>query len=264
MIAGKTQRQEAIGLRVLSGLSILVVLCSWFALSQSGLVSKMMLPSPAEVALTFVKSFQTPFAGATLSQHLVASLGRFLTGFLLAVCLGVPTGLLMGWIAPVRYAINPFFETFRFIAPLAWVPFAALWFGTGIGGPILIVFSGAFAAAVINTFEGARAADPRLIEACRTLGASSWRVVVDVLIPSALPSIMAGVRIAAALGWQSLIGAELIVASSGVGYLIVQGQGSVETAIVMAGMTTIGIVGLLMDKGLAALERLASRHWRAA
>lgn len=250
-------------LTLLSAASITVALGLWFAIAWSGLLPKMLLPSPWDVAQALVKNISTPFAGATLQEHLVASLGRFFSGFALAVVLGVPVGLLMGWFAPFRYAVAPFFETFRFIAPLAWVPFAALWFGTGIGGPILIVFSGAFAACVINTYRGAQLVDERLIEACRTMGASNLRLIVDVLLPSALPSIMAGIRVAAALGWQSLIGAELIVASSGVGYLIVQGQGSVETAIVMAGMVTIGFVGLVIDMGLRLIDARVGRNWRA-
>ncbi|MEP9352221.1 ABC transporter permease [Xanthobacter sp. KR7-65] len=249
-------------LSLLSAASITLALGVWFALAWSGLLPKMLLPSPWDVAQALVKNIGVPFAGATLQQHLVASLGRFFSGFALAVVLGVPMGLAMGWFAPFRHAIAPFFETFRFIAPLAWVPFAALWFGTGVGGPILIVFSGAFAACVINTFRGAQTADPRLIEACRTMGASDYRLIVDVLLPSALPSIMAGIRVAAALGWQSLIGAELIVASSGVGYLIVQGQGAVETPIVMAGMATIGFIGLVIDLGLRQIDARIGRNWR--
>lgn len=249
-------------LPLLSAASISVVLGLWFGLALSGLLPKMVLPSPWDVAQALVKNIGVPFAGATLQQHLVASLGRFFSGFVLAVVVGVPMGLAMGWFAPFRHAIAPFFETFRFIAPLAWVPFAALWFGTGIGGPILIVFSGAFAACVINTFRGTQMTDERLIEACRTMGASNFRLIVDVLLPSALPSIMAGVRVAAALGWQSLIGAELIVASSGVGYLIVQGQGSVETPIVMAGMATIGFIGLVIDLGLRQIDARIGRNWR--
>lgn len=249
---------------LLSTASITLMLGLWFALAWSALLPKMLLPSPLDVAQALVRNIGVPFAGATLQQHLVASLGRFFSGFAFAVVLGVPVGLAMGWYAPFRHAIAPFFEAFRFIAPLAWVPFAALWFGTGIGGPILIVFSGAFAACVINTFRGARMADERLIEACRTMGASDYRLFVDVLLPSALPSIMAGVRVAAALGWQSLIGAELIVASSGVGYLIVQGQGAVDTPIVMAGMATIGLIGLLIDMGLRQIEARIGRNWRAS
>ncbi|MEP9368556.1 ABC transporter permease [Xanthobacter sp. VNH20] len=261
--APRRRMGAGIRLTLLSAASITVALGLWFGLAGSGLLPKMLLPSPWDVAQALVKNMGVPFAGATLQQHLLASLGRFFSGFALAVALGVPVGLLMGWFAPFRFAITPFFETFRFIAPLAWVPFAALWFGTGVGGPILIVFSGAFAACVINTFRGARMTDTRLIEACRTMGAGNWRLIVDVLLPSALPSIMAGIRVAAALGWQSLIGAELIVASSGVGYLIVQGQGSVDTPIVMAGMVTIGFIGLVIDLGLRQIDAYIGRNWRA-
>jgi len=249
-------------LSLLSVGSIAVALGFWSGLAWSGLLPKMFLPSPWDVTMALVKHIGAPFAGSTLPQHLLASLGRFLSGFALAIILGVPMGLAMGWFAPFRHAIAPFFETFRFIAPLAWVPFAALWFGTGVGGPILIVFSGAFAACVINTFRGAQLTDARLVEACRTMGATNYRLVIDVLLPSALPSIMAGVRVAAALGWQSLIGAELIVASSGIGYMIVQGQGSVETSIVMAGMATIGLVGLIIDLGLQRIDARVGRDWR--
>lgn len=249
-------------LSLLSVASIAVALGLWFGLAWSGFLPKMFLPSPWDVATALIKHISVPFAGSTLPQHLLASLGRFLSGFALAVALGVPTGLAMGWFAPFRHAIAPFFETFRFIAPLAWVPFAALWFGTGIGGPILIVFSGAFAACVINTFRGTQLTDVRLVEACRTMGATNYRLMIDVLLPSALPSIMAGVRVAAALGWQSLIGAELIVASSGIGYMIVQGQGAVETSIVMAGMATIGLVGLVIDLGLQRIDARIGRGWR--
>lgn len=262
MTAPRLFRSAATGRFALSVASITVALGVWSAVAASGMLPKLLLPSPWDVCQALIHNIFAPFAGATLQQHLFASLGRFLSGFVLAVAVGVPVGLLMGWFAPFRYAVAPFFEAFRFIAPLAWVPFAALWFGTGIGGPILIVFSGAFAACVVNTYRGARLTDETIIEACRTMGAGSFRLIVDVLLPSALPSILAGVRVAAALGWQSLIGAELIVASSGVGYLIVQGQGSVETPIVMAGMATIGVVGLIIDLGLRVIDARVGRNWR--
>jgi len=168
----------------------------------------------------------------------------------------------MGWSPSIRYIVTPYFEAFRFIAPLAWIPFAALWFGTGIGGPILIVFSGAFAPCVINAFRGAQLVDPVLLEATRTLGAGRWLLTTEVLLPGALPSIFAGLRISAALAWQSLVGAELIAASSGVGYLMVQSQGSFETSIVFACMASIGIVGLIIDAMLQFASRRIGHKWR--
>lgn len=247
---------------VLSAASVIAVLGVWSVASLTGLVRPGLFPPPWDIVKAGYRLVTTGFSGHTLQAHLVASLGRFAAGFSLAAIVGVPLGLVMGWSAPVRHVVTPFFESFRFIAPLAWIPFAALWFGTGIGGPILIVFSGAFAPCVINAFRGAQLVDPVLLEASRTLGAKPWRLTVDVLLPGAFPSILAGLRVSAALAWQSLIGAELIVASSGVGYLIVQGQGSFETSIVFAGMVSIGIVGLIIDGMLRFASDRVGRKWR--
>jgi NitT/TauT family transport system permease protein len=181
-------------------------------------------------------------------------------GFGLAVAIGVPLGLLMGWFRTLDAIVSPLFDALRFVAPIAWVPFAALWFGTGIGGPVLIIFSGAFPPCVINAYRGAKFVEPRLIEAARMLGAGNLRIVVEVLLPSSIPSIVAGLRISAGLGWQSLIGAELIVASSGIGYLMVKGQSNISTAIVMSGMIAIGVVGVAIDVLLRALQARIERH----
>jgi ABC-type nitrate/sulfonate/bicarbonate transport system permease component len=233
----------------------------WFAAAHSGLVPARVLPGPDAVILAFWRLTEEPFAGFTLQQHLLSSAIRFGLGFVLAAAVGVPLGLLMGWFRWLDAIVAPVFEALRFIAPIAWVPFAALWFGTGTGGPILIIFSGAFPPCLINAYRGAQLVEPRLIEAARTLGASHWRIIVEVLIPGALPAIVAGLRISAGLGWQSLIGAELIVVSSGIGYLMVQGQSNLATPIVMAGMAAIGLVGFAIDVALRAFEAHIRRGW---
>src|SRR5204862_3210894 len=132
-----------------------------------------------------------PFAGATLPVHLVRSLERYAYGVMLAAALGIPLGLGMGWYRWLDDIVTPVFDGLRFIAPIAWVPFAALWFGTGIGGPIMIIFSGAFPPCVINAYRGAKYVEPRFIEAARMLGASNARIVTEVLFPAAIPSIVA-------------------------------------------------------------------------
>jgi NitT/TauT family transport system permease protein len=263
----RRRRGNAVGrgeLLLLSMLGFVLFFGTWYAVAASGLVSARFLPAPDAVARQFFGLLRDPFAGATLQQHLLSSLGRFGMGFGLSVVLGIPLGLLMGWFRWLDDIVSPVFEGLRFIAPIAWVPFAALWFGTGIGGPILIIFSGAFPPCVINAYRGARLIEPRLVEAARTLGAGNLRIIVEVLIPGALPAIVAGLRISAGLGWQSLIGAELIVVSSGVGWLMVQGQSNLATSIVMSGMVAIGIVGFLIDIVLRAAEARIARGWRAA
>lgn len=234
----------------------------WQLVAMSGLTPPQFLPTPAAVVDKFVQLMQTPFAGFTLQQHLLSSLGRFGMGFGLAALIGVPLGLMMGWFRWLDDVISPLFEAVRFVAPIAWVPFAALWFGTGIGGPVLIIFTGAFPPCLINAYRGARQVETRHIEAARTLGISHFRMITEVLLPSSIPSIIAGLRVSAGLGWQSLVGAELIVASSGIGYLLVKGQSSVDTAIVMSGMVAIGLVGVLIDVVLRQLEAYVTRWHR--
>jgi NitT/TauT family transport system permease protein len=232
----------------------------WSALSAFGIVPRQFLPAPWEVVGRFVTLLSTPFAGFTLPQHLASSLLRYAYGVLLAAAIGVPLGLLMGWFRVLDDIVTPVFDALRFIAPIAWVPFAALWFGTGIGGPILIIFAGAFPPCLINAYRGAKFVEPRFIEAAQMLGTGNVRMITEVLLPSAFPSIVAGLRVSAGLGWQSLVGAELIVASAGVGFMMVQAQGSVQTSTVMAGMVAIGLVGLAIDVLLRQGETLVRRR----
>ena len=246
---------------MLSGLGLFGFFFAWHLLSASGLFPPKYLPGPLAVLRTIVELTNQPYSGATLWGHLAASLGRFGVGFLLAAGVGIPLGLLMGWYRWLDDIVSPFFDALRFVAPIAWVPFAGLWFGTGIGGPTLVIFSGAFPPCLINAYRGAKFVDRRLLEAARTLGASGPRIVAEVLLPASLPSIMAGLRISAGIGWQSLVGAELIVVASGIGYMMVQGQLNVATNIVMAGMIAIGMVGIIIDFALRSFETRIKKNW---
>jgi len=232
----------------------------WTVAALSGITSREFLPAPWDVIARFAQLVAEPFAGYRLHEHLLSSLQRFAMGFVLAVVVGIPLGLLMAWFKWVDRFVTPCFEAVRFVAPIAWVPFAALWFGTGIGGPVLIIFMGAFPPVLINTYRGAKQVDRKYIEASQMLGASAWRSMTEVLLPAAVPSIVAGLRISAGLGWQSLVGAELIVASSGVGYLMVKGQAAISTATVMCGMAAIGFIGLLIDVALRRAQMVIERR----
>jgi ABC-type nitrate/sulfonate/bicarbonate transport system permease component len=231
----------------------------WTFLSVSGVVPARFLPTPLDVLNRIIHLLANPFAGATLPQHLASSFQRYAYGVLLAAFIGVPLGLLMGWFRLLDDIVSPVFDGLRFIAPIAWVPFAALWFGTGIGGPVMIIFAGAFPPCLINAYRGARFVEPRLIEAARMLGTGNTRMILEILLPAATPSIVAGLRVSAGLGWQSLVGAELIVAAAGVGFMMVQAQANVSTTTVMAGMLAIGVVGMVIDvmlrRGEAWLRR---------
>ncbi len=243
---------------------LLAFLAIWEGCGALGLVSATFLPGPAAVFAEFLRLLSHPYAGATLPQHLAASLHRYAAGVLLAALVGLPLGLAMGWFRLLDTVITPIFDGLRFVPPIAWVPFAALWFGTGIGGPVLVIFTGAFPPVLIGTYRGARMIEPQLIEAARMLGTSHRRMLTEILLPGAVPSIVAGLRVAAGLGWQSLIGAELIVVSSGVGYMMVQGEAAAATDTVMAGIIAVGLVGSALDLGLRAAERAVRRRYGLA
>ena len=240
-------------------LGVATLFGGWALFTSLDLVSPKFLPGPAAVLRTMVELTHVPYAGSTLQLHLLASLEKFLLSFSLAIFLGVPLGLLMGRFKAMEWAISPLFEGFRFIPPIAWVPFAIFWFGTGFLSPTLVIFAGAFAPCVLNSYRGAKQIDKPLIEAAQTLGAGRWITLTEILLPAALVHIVAGVRVGAGFGWQSLIGAELIVGSTGLGYMIVQGGSNLQPSIVISGMITIGVVGAIMDYSMRSLQRRIQR-----
>ena len=252
MLAARLPAARMVTLTLIGSAGFLAI---WTVAALAGLTSRDFLPTPWDVLVRFVRLVVEPFAGHTLLAHLLSSFQRFGLGFVIAVAVGIPLGLLMAWFPWVDRIVSPAFDAVRFVAPIAWVPFAALWFGTGIGGPVLIIFMGAFPPVLINTYRGAKNVDRKYIEAAQMLGASHLRAMTQVLLPAAVPSIVSGLRVSAGLGWQSLVGAELIVASSGVGYLMVKGQAAVSTATVMCGMIAIGAVGIMIDVALRRLQQ---------
>lgn len=247
----------------LTAIGTVAFLGFWYLARVLHFAPPQFLPMPHEVVAKLIDLFHNPFAGFVLVDHMLASLQRFGMGFGLAALIGIPLGLAMGWFRLLDDIVTPLFDSLRFIAPVAWVPFAALWFGTGIGGPTLIIFAGAFPPCLINAYRGARNVDIRFLEAASMLGVGHFRTITEVLFPAAVPSIIAGLRIGAGLGWMSLVGAELIVASSGMGNLIVRAQSAIATDTVMAGMIAIGLVGVVIDVLLRRLERWLLKHRNA-
>jgi len=245
----------------LGATTLAALLLAWLVASTSGMVSPRVLPSPLDVALRFASLLADPFSGATLAGHLAASLQRWAIGLACAILLGVPLGVLLAWLPPLRPAIAPVFELLRYIPPFAWVPIAVLWFGASTTTQAVIVFIAAFPACIINTQLAVSGIDPILARAARTLGAGSATTLARVVLPVAAPTIFTGLRIAFSNGWMALVGAELVVGKQGLGFLISQGQINDSAATILVGMTTIGVLGTLIDIVLQRAQRLAL-PWR--
>lgn len=247
---------------LMPALSITGFLLIWYLeAAVLKLIPTTFLPPPTDVLSALYRMMGEPVAGQTLWGHAQVSLLRFALGFTVAAAIAIPLGILMAWYESIDAVVNPIFEVLRFIPPIAWVPFAILWYGTGIQGQAFVIGVGVFAACLINAHRGVKLVDPVLVNAARVLGAKDRHLLWEVALPSAFPVIVAGIRIGAGLGWMSLIGAELVAAEAGLGYLIEAGQNVLALGQVIAGMIVIGFIGTVIDIVLRIIERRVG-HWR--
>lgn len=236
-------------LRNITGFAIFIG--SWQLLSSIGWINPVLLPSPVSLAY----AARELIAEGTLFTHTVASLGRVLTGFLLASFCGVTLGVLLGWSQTLSDLVRPIVESLRPIPPIAWTPIAILWFGVGNAPSYFLVFIGAVFPVFVNTFAAVRNIDRTQINAALCLGAGPGLLIRDVLIPASLPIIFPGLRIALGVGWMCVVTAELIAAQSGLGYMIQQNRVLLQTQNVVTGMATIGLVGFAMGSLMGRVER---------
>ncbi|MDQ4504173.1 ABC transporter permease [Sinomonas sp. ASV322] len=200
-------------------------------------------------------------ASGALEGHLASSLTRSVAGFGVAVVLGVAAGLLIAWYRPVNTFITPLLEVFRNTAALALLPVFTLLLGIGEESKITIVAYAAFFPVLLNTIAGVRTVDPLLVRAARSLGLSNLALFRKVILPSAVPTIFTGIRMAGTASILVLIAAEMVGAKAGLGYLIVNAQSSFLIPDMYAGILTVSLLGLAVNSLLVALERHFSR-WR--
>jgi len=197
--------------------------------------------------------------GVLASGDLLASAGhslwRVLGGVVVAVSLGIPVGVGIGLSALFEDIVDPAVEFLRPIPPIAWIPLGILWFGIGDTQNMFIIFLGAFFPVVLNTVSGVRAVDRSLVWAALTLGGSRGQIIKEIVLPGALPLILTGCRIGLGVGWMALVAAELVAARSGLGFMIQSARYALATQRVILGMAVIGVLGLLMDRGMLWLER---------
>ncbi|HEY3890554.1 MAG TPA: ABC transporter permease [Bradyrhizobium sp.] len=209
-----------------------------------------LMPAPSTIAVTAAGMI----ASGELFYHLIASLKREAVAFLFAAS-AIPLGIMMGWWRLVHDQVNPIMEILRPIPPLAWIPLSILWFGIGDEQNEFIIFLGIFFPILVNTIVGVKNIDPILIRAARSLGASEGRLLARIVFIGALPQIITGIRIGLGVGWMALVAAELVGASSGLGFVINDARSMLRTDIIIVGMLAIGLIGLLIDAAILALSR---------
>ncbi|MFP5255805.1 MAG: ABC transporter permease [Acidimicrobiia bacterium] len=245
-------RVSAVVVRRLSSYAgIVTLLLFWHFSVELGLFDRVILPPPLKVAETFGDMV----ASGELQRHLIASVKRISWGFAIASVLGVLVGLLTGMSVVARRILSPVIELIRPISPIAWIPLAILWFGIGEGPAYFVIFLAAFFPILVNTQKGVGSVALNHRRAAACCGISGLALARKVYLPSALPDIMAGLRIGLGISWMAVIAAELVSAQSGLGYLIGVSRQLFATEKILVGMVTIGVVGYGMSTGMLWLER---------
>ena len=241
---------------MLSIIGVLGFLIIWQIAVMAELVPSRYLSTPLEVINLFFVKLTDPFPdGAVLQINILSSLSVALSGFGLAIIIGIPLGLFMGWYRGFDAFMRPIFEIIRPIPPVSWIPLTIVWLGIGLQAKAFIVFFAAFVPCLINSYTGIRQTSQVLINVAKTCGASNFTIFRRIGIPSSFTMIFAGVRVALGNSWATLVAAEMLAASSGLGYMILMGRMFARADIMILGIVVIGTIGVLFTFFLSLLER---------
>jgi len=248
--------RRAVSARLVSAITILVLLAVWTMAASLQLVSPVFLPSPAAVWTRFVVVARDGFVDATLLQHILASLWRVFAALIAAIVVGVPVGLAIGISRIGRGVFDPLLEFLRPIPPLAYLPLIIIWFGIGEPSKILVIAIAMLAPVALSTAAGVRGVSRERVDAARSLGATRAQVIRHVILPSALPSILTGLRIALGAGWSTLVAAELVAATRGLGFMIQSAAQFLVTDVVVMGILVIAIIAFVLEFIIRRIERV--------
>ncbi len=208
------------------------------------------------------RAFWELASNGTLLRSTIASLFRVTVGFYLAALLAIPVGLALGRRPVVYHWVNPIIQFLRPISPLAWVPFAMLWFGIGEKSAIFIIFFASFFPILVPTVKAASGIHPMYFQVAANLQFGVWESLRLVILPATMPNILLALRVALGISWLVVVAAEMIAVKSGLGYLIIDARNALRMDYVVVAMVTIGIIGLLLDLAMTRLEHLESVRWK--
>ncbi len=240
---------------MISAVSAAVLFGIWLLITEMGWVKPLFVPSPLAVAKTFISTAIDGFAGATLFEHTWVSFLRVLGAFLLATAIGVPLGLAMGMSRVARGIFDPPIEFYRPIPPLAYLPLMIIWFGIGELSKVLLIFLSILAPLALGTRTGVRSAAIEQIHAAYSMGASRWQVLLQVILPAAMPEILTLMRIGIGFGWTTLVAAEMVAATHGLGDMVLTASQFLQTSTVIMGIVIIAAIAYAFDMLMRSLER---------
>ena len=239
--------------KTLISLIVPVIIVLFWALltTYTGIIPSYLIPSPQDV----FAAFEELLVNGTLVSDTIDTLTRVLLGFIVAAAVAIPVGILMGWSKTVENYLSFTIGILRPIPPIAWIPFAILWFGLGLGSAIFVIFVGSVFPILINTADGVKRIDKVYIESASTLGANQYQTLRKVVVPAALPNIITGLKVGMGIALMCTVAAEMIGSNNGLGYLILTATSMLDSASAIVGMLTIGVIGLGFEYIFTRMER---------
>lgn len=253
----------------------IILLVTWQLLCDFGFFSPQILPSPLQVLTRWIEyakpeeaydSTKSGYAAwafsGELPHDLVATFVRVLVGFCIGAGLALPLGLLMGSIPAIYNLLNPLIQVLRPIPPIAYIPLAILWFGLGNPPAYFLISLGAFFPVLMNTIAGVRHVDLIYIRAAQNIGVNKLTMFLKVLLPAASPYILSGMRVGVGVAFICVIVAEMIAVNDGLGFRILEAREFLWSDKIIAGMITIGLLGLAIDLGMSRLNNYLLRWHR--
>lgn len=239
----------------ISLVTIIVLLGVWTLVTAMGWIKPLFLPSPGAVFQQFYEYLTGAANDKPLWEHFVASMGRVFAAFALAVLTAVPVGIAMGMSRVARGIFDPPIEFYRPLPPLSYLPLIIIWFGIDELPKVLLIYLSCFAPLALAARSGMKSASQEQINAAYSMGASYAQIIRHVILPSALPEILVGMRIAIGFGWTTLVAAEMVAANVGLGQMVLNASNFLRTDIVIMGIVVIGVVAYLFDLLMRWVER---------
>jgi len=239
----------------ISFVTVAVLLTLWWLITALGLVDTLFLPPPSAVWNRAWEVTTGGFGGASLWEHAWISIYRVFAAFFASCLTAIPIGLAMGMSRVFRGLFDPPIEFYRPIPPLAYLPLIIIWTGIGEVSKILLIYLACFAPMALSTRAGVRSVSIEQIHVAYSMGASRAQVVRHVVLNAALPEILTGMRIGIGFGWTTLVAAEMVAASAGLGYMILNASEFLVTDVVVMGIVVIGVIALMSDLLMRYLER---------
>jgi len=239
---------------LLTAATLTSLLLAWYAVARFGLVSDLFVPHPAAVWAAFTDILLDGYRGATLLRHLGDSLYRVVVGFLLAVVTAVPLGLAIGYSSKVQAVFDPIIEFYRPLPPLAYYTLLVIWLGIENESKIALLYLAAFPPLSVSAMAGVRGVASERIQGAQSLGASRWQVFRYVIFPSCLPDIFTGMRVSIGFTYTTLVAAEMVAATSGIGWMVLDASKFLRSDVIFMGNIVMGLTGIGLDRLIRTAE----------